>query len=193
MMPSRVLTAGEQRAAADKRRALYRRKDLYPYSWTVPPPEAERVHAKGSIALPSQNTATEVLKYQVPANRFFWFTAVIQLYNGGNATSLVVGDGSIAWDLSVNIPAGVTNSLQGYQINGFSEALSAGLGNFPYGNFQGGLNSPYPLVKPELLGPQDTLRSVVTVGATPSGGRIIAVFDGWLIPDTLALMEEVTQ
>ena len=192
MTPSRVLTAVEQNRAAEKRRAIYRRKDLYPYSWSVPPPEAERVHERGSIATPSANTVTQILSFQVPCNRFFWFTHILQLYLGGTSTVTTAGDGQIAWDLDVNIPVGVTNSLQGYQLRGFSETLVAGNGDFPYGNFQSGLNSPWQLVKPELIGPENTLRSKVSVNTTVAGngGRFVTIFDGWLIPDTLALMEE---
>jgi len=168
----------------EKRRQLLKRKALYPYAWTVPPPDADRVHQRGSIAVPAASTVTLILSYQVPANRFFWLTGLIQLYLGGTSSVTVPGDGNIAWDLDVNIPVGVT-SLQGYQVQGFSETLAAGNGDFPYGNFSSGLNSPYPLAKPELLGPEDTLRSKASVTSTvnSNGGRLVTVFDGWLVPE----------
>lgn len=190
MIATRVLTGNEQRIAADLRRRAFNRKDLFPYTWTTPPPEAERIHEKGGIAIPAANTVTQILSYQVPANRWFWLTGLVQLYLGGNQGSAVLpGDGNVAWDLDVDIPVGIT-SLQGYQVHGFSETLTSGGGNFPYGNFQVGLNSPYQLPKPEGIGPEKTLRSKVQVSATASGGRFVSIFDGWLIPLDLFYSEE---
>jgi hypothetical protein len=178
----RVLNGPEAARVEDRKRELLKRKDLHPYTWLNPPPESIRVHAKGAIAIPAANTPTQVLSFQVPNNMFFWFTHVLQLYIGGNqGTGVLPGDGTIAWDWDVNLEVGGTNP-SAYQIQGFSEILgTVGKGNFPLGNFQVGLNSPYPLVKPELLGPEDILRNKVTVNATPAGGFFVAMADGWLV------------
>lgn len=183
MMPQRVFTSTEQIRAANRLREIQKRKESYPYAWAVPPPDADRVHAKGSIGVPAASTVTQVLAYTVPANRWFWLTSIIQLYLGGTSTVTTPGDGQIAWDLDVNIPVGIT-SPQGYQVQGFSEILTAGLGDFPYGNFQQGLNTPYQLSKPELIDPEYTLRSKVTVNSTvnANGGRFVSIFQGWLVP-----------
>jgi len=181
-LPVPVLSGRASIDAQQRRKVLFNRKDLYPYSWLQPPPEAERVHVPGSIALPAANTQTLVVSYQVPGNRYFWLVALIQMYVGGNQGSAVLpGDGNIAWSLDVNFAVGVTTP-PGYTLQGFGETLSAGKGNFPYGNFQVGLNSPYQLQKPELLEPNDILYSKVTVSATPSGGRLVTILDGWLVP-----------
>lgn len=182
-LPRRVLNGPDLIRAESKVRELLKRKEAYPYAWQVPPPDADRVHAKGSIAVPAAATVTQILAYTVPANRWFWLTGLIQLYLGGASTVTTPGDGQIAWDLDVEIPVGVVN-VNGYQVQGFSEQLSAGNGDFPYGNFQSGLNSPYMLSKPELIGPEKTLRSKVTVNSTVNGngGRFVSIFEGWLIP-----------
>lgn len=181
MIPTRILNGREALTAAAKQKRRERRYSDVPYEWLYPPPESDRVHVKGSIALPAASTETLVISYQVPANRRFYLSHLVQLYLGGSSTT--PGDGLLAWNLSVNIPVGVTTSLQGYYVNGFSEALSAGNGDFPLGNFQSGINSPYQLVKPEELGPEDTLRLTVNVNSvsTPTGGRIIGLFEGWLV------------
>jgi hypothetical protein len=180
MTPTRILRGNEVSRAMDKVNREQRRRREAPYEWLYPPPESIRVHVKGSIATPAASTETLVLSYQVPSNRRFYLSHLTQQYVGGNSSTILPGDGNISWNLTVNIPVGVT-SWQGYYVQGFSESLAAGNGGFPLGNFQGGLNSPYPLVKPELVGPDNTLRLTVTVSATPAGGRIVGIFDGWLV------------
>lgn len=182
--PTRVLSGPDLIRAETRVRELMKRRELSPYPWQVPPPDADRVHAKGGIGVPAANTVTQILAYTVPANRWFWLTGLIQLYLGGTSTVTTPGDGQIAWDLDVDIPTGIA-SPQGYQVNGFSEILgTVGLSNFPYGNFQQGLNTPYLLSKPELIGPEKTLRSKVTVNSTvhSNGGNFVTIFDGWLVP-----------
>jgi hypothetical protein len=162
--------------AADKLRRQQTNRDLWPYDWVFPPPDSQRVHAEASIAISALTPGTEaqVLSYQVQGNYRFMLNGLVQLYVGQSA--FVPGDGNISWALDVNIPVGIT-SPQGYPVQGFTPS------GIPKGAYFSGVYAPYPLApKPEVIGPNDTLRSKVTITAQITTGRIIAIFDGWLLP-----------
>jgi hypothetical protein len=172
----RVVSGMEELQAAREKELLEEHRQLWPYVHVYPPPNYKRVHQEASIAVSSltPNTPAEVLAYTIPGNYRFMFNGLVQLYIG--SSSFTPGDGNVKWDLDVDIPAGVT-SPQGYPVQGFSNS------GIPKGAYQSGIFAPYPLAPaPEEIGPLHVLRSKVTVTAQITTGRIIAVFDGWLLP-----------
>jgi hypothetical protein len=172
----RMVSGVEETRAAELLLTLQHRRDLWPYDWVFPPPNYKRVHQEASIAVSSltPGTQAEVLVYTVPNNYRFMLNGLVQLYVGSSA--FTPGDGNVKWDLDVNIPAGVT-SPQGYPVQGFSNS------GIPKGAYQSGIFAPYPLAPaPEEINPLDQLRSKVTVTAQITTGRVIAIFDGWLLP-----------
>lgn len=177
----RIYTGPDATEEFDRLKKKERRASEYPYEWISPPPESIRVHQKASIAPPAATTETLVLSYEVQGNYKFYLTGLFQQLIGGTAN--VPGDGQIAWNWTINTTVGAITATQGYYLQGFTETLSAGSGNFPLGNFQGGFNSPYVLAKPEELGPHDILRNTVIVNSTVSagGGRFVSLIDGWLV------------
>jgi hypothetical protein len=157
---------------------LQRNRDLWPYTWVFPPPDSKRVHQEGTLNVNGQAAATaiQVLAYRVQNNYQFMLNGVVLLYIGNGV--FTPGDGNIVFGLDVNVPVGVT-SLQGYPVQGFDNS------GIPKGAYSSGVYAPYPLApKPEVIGPADTLRAKVTLSApiTASVGRVIAIFDGWLLP-----------
>ncbi len=171
----RVVSGAEAIKAADLLRKEQSRRDLWPYEWTFPPPDAELVHAEGTVAVSTltPGTQAQVLSYQVQNNYRFMLASLVQLYVG--SSSFVPGDGNVSWVLDVNIPI-ATTSLQGYPIPGFSPS------GIPKGGYQSGVFAPYPFPKPRVLAPSDTLRSKVTITSQITTGSILAIFDGWLLP-----------
>lgn len=173
----RIVSGVEALQAAELLRQLQDRRNLWPYEWVFPPPDSQRVHQEASIDVQTGLTPGvqgQVLQYQVPNNYSFYLNGLVQLYIGSSA--FVPGDGNVVWDLDVNIPL-ATTSPQGYPVQGFSNS------GIPKGAYISGIFAPYPLApKPEKLGPLDTLRSKVTITGQITTGRIIAIFDGWLLP-----------
>ena len=178
----RVISGVEQAKAADKLRRLADRRAQWPYEWVFPPPDSQRVHQEASLDVATgasggplvAGTQYQVLAYQVQNNYRFMLNGLVQLYIGSN--TFVPGDGNVTWNLDVNIPVGIT-SPQGYPVQGFDNS------GIPKGAYFSGIYAPYPLApKPEIIGPSDTLRSKVTVSSSITTGRIIAIFDGWLLP-----------
>ena len=152
------------------------RLEKWPYEWVYPPPDSERVHFEATIDVSTMvpGTQTLIAEYQVQNNYNFQFTGLVQLYLGQN--SFVPGDGSIVWFLDVNIPLGV-RTPQGYPVQGYDRS------GIPKGGFVSGVIMPYPLApKPEPLAPLDFLRSKATIQPNINQGRLVTIFDGWLIP-----------
>ena len=174
----RVVSGAEALKAAELLRRLQERRELWPYPWVFPPPDSERVHVEGSVDVSTltAGTAAQILAYEVQGNYQFRLNGLVQLYIGQGV--FVPGDGNVVWGLDINVPIGVT-SLQGYPVQGFDGS------GIPKGLYQSGISAPYPLApKPEVIGPENTLRAKVTVtaGIQGAGGRAIAIFDGWLEP-----------
>lgn len=174
----RVVSGVEQIRAAAKLAKLQRNRDLWPYEWVFPPADRERVHQEGTadVSTMTAGSANLVLSYQVQNNYRFMLNGVVLLYIGNGV--FVPGDGNMVFGLDVNAPIGVT-SLQGYPVQGFDGS------GIPKGAYASGVYAPYPLAPcPEIIGPSDTLRAKVTpsAGIVASTGRVIAIFDGWLLP-----------
>ena len=173
--PGRVVTGAEAIQAAEALAKLQRNRDLWPYPWSFPPPDGERVHVEGIIAAPAAATQTVVASYQVDNGFNFILDSIITIYTG---SGFILGAASIAWVLDINQPLG-SNVVQGYPVQGFQSS------NIPKGGLQGGVFAPYKLAKPEILAPTDTLRSKVTTTVDiPAGAPnyFISIFDGWKIP-----------
>lgn len=174
----RVVSGVEAIRAAAKLKMLQLRRDLWPYEWVFPPPDSERVHQEGTLDVTTLTAATaaQVLAYRVQNNYRFMLNGLVLLYIGAGV--FTPGDGNVVFGLDINVPVGVT-SLQGYPVQGFDNS------GIPKGAYQSGVFAPYPLApKPEVIGPSDTLRAKVTVtnAIIGAGGRVIAIFDGWLLP-----------
>ena len=152
-----------------------KRLEQWPYEWLFPPPDSERVHVEGSLDVQTiaGGPAVEVLEYQVQNNYKFRLTGIVQIYVGQNA--VVPGDGNVLWGLDINIPLG-QDAPQGYPVQGFDQS------GISKGGFISGVIMPYPLSKAEELKPLDTLRSKVTVSSQITAGRVITIFDGWILP-----------
>ena len=174
----RMISGTEAVKAADKLRKLQSNRDLWPYEWVYPPPDSERVHAEGTVDVSTltAGVAGLVLSYQVQNNYRFMLNGLVLLYIGSG--TFTPGDGNVVFGLDINVPIGVT-SLQGYPVQGFDNS------GIPKGAYQSGVYAPYPLApRPEFIGPSDTVRAKVTVsaGIQGAGGRVLAIFDGWLLP-----------
>lgn len=174
----RVVSADEMLKAAELLRRLQERRDQWPYPWIFPPPDRERVHAEATLDVGglTPGTAAQVLSYEVQGNYLFMLNGIVQLYIGMGV--FTPGDGNVIFGLDINVPIGVT-SLQGYPVQGFDNS------GIPKGAYASGIYAPYPLgPSPEIIGPENTLRSKVTVSASiqGAGGRILSIFDGWLLP-----------
>lgn len=178
-MPSKRMVSGtEEIRAANLLRRLQERRELWPYEWVFPPPDSQRVHHEGTVDVSTLTAATaaQVDSYQVQNNYRFMLNGVVLLYVGSG--TFTPGDGNVVFGLDINVPIGVT-ALQGYPVQGFDNS------GIPKGAYLSGVFFPYPLApKPEIIGPTDQLRSKVTVSASiiASGGRVISIFDGWLLP-----------
>lgn len=173
---TRMVSGSEAVKAANQLRSLQSRRDLWPYEWVFPPPDSQRVHQEASIDVSTltPGTAALVLAYEVQINYRFMLNGLVSLYIGSN--SFTPGDGNVVFGLDINVPIGVT-SLQGYPVQGFDNS------GIPKGGYISGIFFPYPLApKPEIIGPGDTLRSKVTISASITQGRVIAIFEGWLLP-----------
>lgn len=172
--PARIVSGAEAVAALRELETLQRNRDLWPYNWIYPPPDGERVHVEGVIVAPAAGVQTVVAQYTVDNGFNFVFTHVIQLFT----QSWDIGSGDITWVLDINQPLG-GGVVQGYPVQGFTSS------NVPKGALQGGVFAPYPLPKPEILSPTDTLRSKVTTTASIVAGapnRFISIFLGWKVP-----------
>jgi len=172
----RVVSGTESVKAANQLRTWEGRRDVWPYEWVYPPPDSQRVHQEGSIDVSTLTpaVAAQVLSYEVQINYRFMLNGLVLLYIGSN--TFVPGDGNVVFGLDINVPIGVT-SLQGYPVQGFDNS------GIPKGGYISGIFAPYPLApKPEVIGPGDTLRAKVTISASITQGRVIAIFDGWLLP-----------
>lgn len=174
--PVRLLSGVEAIAAAEELRKLQTRRELWPYEWVFPPPDSQRVHQEASIDIGTltPGTAGLVLAYQVQNNYRFMLNGLVQLYIGQSA--FVPGDGSVVFGLDINVPIGIT-APQGYPVQGFDNS------GIPKGAYISGIFAPYPLgPKPEVINASDTLRAKVTITNQITTGRVIAIFDGWLLP-----------
>ena len=175
----RIVSGVEALAALEElERRVQDRRDQWPYPWVFPPPDSERVHQEGTLDVSTLTPAiaAQVLSYEVQGNYRFRLNGLVLLYVGSGV--FTPGDGNIVFGLDINVPIGVT-SLQGYPVQGFDNS------GIPKGAYQSGVYAPYPLApKPEVIGPEDTLRAKVTVsaGIQGAGGRVLAIFDGWLEP-----------
>lgn len=154
------------------------RRDQWPYEWVFPPPDSERVHQEGTVDVTTLTAATAglVLSYEVQGNYRFYLNGLVLLYIGNGI--FTPGDGNVVFGLDINVPIGVT-SLQGYPVQGFDNS------GIPKGAYANGIYAPYPLgPRPEIIGPENTLRAKVTASAAivASIGRVLAIFDGWLAP-----------
>lgn len=173
---ARMVSGVEAIRAADLLRKLQSRRELWPYDWIYPPPDSQRVHQEGSVDVSTltPGTAAQVLAYQVQNNYKFMLNGLVLLYIGQN--TFVPGDGNVVFGLDVNIPIGIT-APQGYPVQGFDQS------GIPKGGYISGIFAPYPLApKPEKINALDTLRAKVTVSGSITQGRVIAIFDGWLLP-----------
>lgn len=174
--PVRIVTGPEAIQAAELERRLQSRRNKWPYEWVYPPPDSQRVHQEASIDVGTLTPAVQaqVLSYQVQNNYYFYLNGLVLLYIGTN--TFVPGDGNVVFGLDINVPIGVS-SPQGYPVQGFDNS------GIPKGAYISGIFAPYPLApKPELIGPEDILRAKITVSASITQGRVIAIFDGWLQP-----------
>ena len=172
----RVLSGIEAVKVAHEKQRRNLRLEQWPYEWVYPPPDSERVHVEGTLDVATMipGTQAEIVEYTVQNNYKFLFNALVQIYIGQSA--FTPGDGNIVWNLDVNIPLGVI-SPQGYPIQGFDQS------GIPKGGFVNGVFAPYQLaLKPEVLAPLDVLRSKATISANITIGRLVTIFDGWIIP-----------
>jgi hypothetical protein len=178
MMPIRMLTGRESIKAARRLEALEMRRDQWPYPHAFPPPSAQRVQREGTIAAPAVGTQTVVLAYTVPLGFRFWITDIVQGYSGAG---MVPGRGDATWQLDKNSPIGLA-PLQALVIDGF------GASSVPFGCWMNGVVSsffPWPLRMPELLEPNDVLRSKITTTVAITAGDpnyFTSMFLGWLVP-----------
>ena len=173
----RVLSGTDAIKEAHEMQRRNLRLEMWPYDWIFPPDDSERVHVEGSVDVSTLiiGTTVEVVEYQVQNNYKFYLNGLVQLYIGPN--TFIPGDGQITWFLDVNTPLGST-ALQGYPVQGYDRS------GVPKGGFATGVFAPYHLgPRPELLAPLDILRSKVVINTgNINTGRMLTMFDGWLLP-----------
>jgi hypothetical protein len=153
-----------------------RAKGSWPYAWSYPPPDAERVTAgldsSGTIPVPVAATETEGLLYTVDDGfNFVLVSLVVEYINAGKLGAPDPGD--FTWSLTKNRPAGV-NTFQGSAVQGFSEV------DLPLGTFQ----IPWPLVCGEIFAPGDQIRTLFTnTNLTPADPNFFkSILLGWRWP-----------
>jgi hypothetical protein len=171
---SSVLQGPETIAAAQELRQERASKSQWPYPWTFAPPGAIRVtaglDATGTILVPTAAAgATLGLAYTVDEGFQFALEKLVAIYLGG----AILLPGDFTWSLTLNQPIGVT-TFQGSPIQGFGNV------DVPLGSLQ----FPWPLEKPEIFAPNDTIRSVFTNVNLPDGaGNFFkTIFLGWKWP-----------
>jgi hypothetical protein len=167
----RLVTGREAAKAARALQTLVERRDAWPFPHSYAPPNSQRVQVVQSIAAPVVGVQAVVAAYTVPLGFRFWLTDIVQLFTG---SGFIPGRGDATWQLDKNSPVGIAN-LSALLIDGFA-ALDVTLGSLLF---------PWPLRMPELLEPNDVLRSKVTTTAAIAAGTpnyFTSMFLGWLVP-----------
>lgn len=166
-----ILTGPAAVKAARNIASLQDNREMWPYPWVYPPPDAEDVFVEGVIPAPPNGIITEVLEYKVPSSYLFLLTHVMQVYQG---TSFVPGSSDIVWTWDLNTPIGAP-PVQASRIQGFQQVLA------PLGSYE----EPWPIRKARFFKSLDVIRNKVlttNVIVAGSGNFFITRLLGYIMP-----------
>ena len=166
-----ILTGAAAVKAARNIASLQDNREMWPYPWVYPPPDAEDVFVEQSIPAPAFGVETQILQYKVPSSYLFMFTHIVQVYTG---TAFVPGSGDILWTLDLNTPIG-TPPVQASRLQGFQSV------DVPLGSFQ----IPWPIRKARFFKSLDIIRSKVittNVIVPGSGNFFTTILLGYIMP-----------
>jgi len=148
-------------------RELIERCGKWPYPWSYPPPGSQALSMRGTIALPAQNTQTQVCSFNVPVGKLGYLDSLMLTINDGN---YIEGMGYAQWAVVVNQPAGQTFAIgrpaQGYGLITTEMPLITGANAASRSGSQWPVKLPFGV----LLESDDTLYIHITIPSAPASG-----------------------
>lgn len=173
VLTTRLYNGADGTRAADEKRKLEAKRELWPYPWVMPPKDSRPVFQYGRVMAPQPATPTVILAYTVPVGMRFALAGIAQLFTGGGLTP---GAGIAVWSLILN---------QTYDVQGF-DAVDSPLGFMPDPKVGFGLQ---PFIFPRVFEFEagDLIESSVVITnaiAASDPNYFISVFLGWTWPDS---------
>lgn len=138
-------------------RQLMRKCGEWPFPWSYPPAGSRPIPMRGTIALPAQDTPTQVCSFNVPVGNLGYLDALMLSIN---AAGYVEGMDFAEWSLTLNQPAGASFAI-GRPIDGYG-AITTQFGSIA--------NGPVKLPFGVILQSNDTLYININIPSAPVSG-----------------------